>query len=203
MSNEISFNEIKTSKNKESNQNKTDMNSISHFESLEMNELESLNKEQEEKIEKKPNKKENNPKSIPFLKILFHFANKFQTFLIVLAILSSFIFGYVQVILELLITISMNHLDRNPYEEDYIARVVNDIYLYMIVGMIIIITGFGHCFLWIILGNKLSLKFKKKYFKLIMKQNQVWFDAQNIHKLSAKINRQQKCIESAVIFIKS
>ena len=44
----------------------------------------------------------------------------------------------------------------------------------------------------------MALKYKTEYFKLVLLQEQEWFDNQNVHEIAAKIDTQTRAIESGV-----
>ena len=173
-----------------------------YFEKKEF-ELENLYTTEEDKEKEKEKEQKQTKKSIPFYKILFNFTNKLDKFIIFLSFLSSFLFGCFLILLEILLSNSINHYFRNRNLKNYMSVIFNDIYGYIFCGVGTLFTGFGHCFLWSINGNKIALKYKKEYFRLVMKQDQEWFDNQNVHELSSKVDKQTRVIESGVNFLKN
>ena len=152
-------------------------------------------------VKKEKKESERKTTSVSLSKILFHFSDKTDIFIIIMASFSSFFFGCLIIILEYLLANSINNLHRNIKEYDYISIMYDDIYAYSLFAVGSFFFGFGHCYFWNINGTKLALKYKEEYFKLVLQQDQEWFDNQNVHELSSKVDIQTRSIESGVKFI--
>ena len=150
-----------------------------------------LREDNKEKLEEKKS-------SIPITKILLQFSDKWDILEICIAAISSFTFGFTILMKGFILANSINHLHRDKELDDYLLVMIRDIYMYIALALGMFLSGFAHCYLWNKSGTKLSLKYKEEYFKLVLQQDQVWFDNQNVHELSSKVDSQTRAIESGV-----
>ena len=69
---------------------------------------------------------------------------------------------------------------------------------YLITGAVSFICNFLNGCFWLLIGYKCSYNFKKKYFTLILSQEQGWFDSYNTYELSTKVQAQIEQFEQGI-----
>ena len=69
---------------------------------------------------------------------------------------------------------------------------------YLIVGAISFVFSFMSGFCWHYVGNKCSYNFKKRYFTLLLSQEQGWFDSYNTYELANKVQAQIEEVEQGI-----
>ena len=70
-------------------------------------------------------------------------------------------------------------------------------FVYVGIGMFLAGTLMICC--WSYSGRKITNYIKEKYFMIVMKQEQAWFDTQEVFEFSTRIQSQTKLIENGVI----
>ena len=69
---------------------------------------------------------------------------------------------------------------------------------YLILGIAAFICNFLSICFWSLIGNKISHKLKKLYFKVILQQEQAWFDSNNAFELATKVQAQLEQVEMGI-----
>lgn len=69
---------------------------------------------------------------------------------------------------------------------------------FIIIFVVYFVINFASYLVWNYHGTHLSIHLKKKYFSLILKQDQSWFDAQNVHGITTRIENAFQSIDQAV-----
>jgi ABC-type multidrug transport system fused ATPase/permease subunit len=82
---------------------------------------------------------------------------------------------------------------------DLVAKVLNDqIKKLLYNGGFSFICNFISIFFWSLVGNRCIYKLKEKYFTIILKQEQSWFDSNNPLEISTNVNAQLEDIEQGI-----
>ena len=68
----------------------------------------------------------------------------------------------------------------------------------LIAGAISFVCSFMCGAFWLYIGNKCSYNFKKKYFILLLSQEQGWFDSYNTYELATKVHVQIEKLEQGI-----
>ena len=68
----------------------------------------------------------------------------------------------------------------------------------LITGAISFVCNFISGTFWLLIGNRCSYNFKKKYFTLILSQEQGWFDSYNTYELANKVQAQIEQFEQGI-----
>ena len=142
------------------------------------------------------------PKHISFCKLYYNISNKFDFFLMFIAIISTIIAGCESPIAGYILGDTINELsetvdiDKLPYNEYIIEikKIEKEIDLmvvfFFIGGLFMFIFNFLMVFLWSYSSLRQMHRFKKNYFELILKQEQKFFDDNNAFEFSTKIQAQ-------------
>jgi len=141
-------------------------------------------------------------KSINIFKLQFELSNKYDYAVVITATIFSIFFGISFNVFEFVIGNSINHLiPPNPLTDAHYKTLKHDCFIYLYVGIATLVGAFFHCSLWYYNGRKLGLKYKKEYFRIILSQDQSWFDKQNVHEITSRVESQTRAIEAGVIFL--
>ena len=147
------------------------------------------------------------PKSVSIFKIIWHLSGKLEIFLMIIAAISTMFSGSTNSLWGIIIGDTINELakiveyENLPKEEfqkelDKIEEPVNKlIYYFVFLGALTFITNFFMLFSWGYTALKQMHRLKKKYFGLILEQEQSWFDENNAFEFSTKIQNQLEQIE--------
>ncbi len=175
--------------------NKEDKNQVNVLKELrgkDNNEVETL----------KPFEKEKKPvehkKSVGFFKLLFALANKTDVFLIISAILGSLIAGAAMPLISLLLGKVLNQFDETILVANVPEMVSGLIFNFLIVGVSIFLGSGMMVFFWNLTGRRMINKINADYFRVIMLQEQAWYDSKNKYEFSTKVQSQIKTIEGGV-----
>ena len=136
-------------------------------------------------------------------------SDKFEIFLIIIATILTIGSGLSNAIKssllgdainELATTVGTKELPDDEYEKlmDEVEPKVNKtIRKFLIYGSIMFVFNFLGEFLWLYSGLRQMHNFKINYFSIILRQEQSWFEANNIFELGTKVQAQIEAVEPA------
>ena len=156
-----------------------------------------------------------NRQSVSLLKIYKHFFESIDWLFLILAILGGIGAGVCQPILFYLNASVFSNIGNTSEERisgpPHIVEMIlqlrkNSIHQSMnknvrkqlIFGAISFVSNFLLGAFWLLIGSRCSFNFKKKYFTLLLAQEQGWFDSFNTYELSTKVQAQLEQIEMGV-----
>ena len=149
-------------------------------------------------------------KDVSPCKFFFHFLGNFEKFIFILAIMFTVISGCSDAVKAYLIGDALNELgDTQEIEklsgqefetrmdsiEHKINRTINEFLIY---GAIIYVFDCLSFFLWFYLESRIMYNYSTRYFSLILRQEQEWFDKMNTFELSTKVQAQLEGIEGTM-----
>jgi ATP-binding cassette subfamily B (MDR/TAP) protein 1 len=140
-------------------------------------------------------------KSVGFFKLLFTLANKADVVLIICAILGSLIAGAAMPLISLLLGKVLNQFDETILVKNVPEMVSGLIINFLIVGVAILFGSGMMVFFWNLTGRRMINKINADYFKVIMLQEQAWYDSKNKFEFSTKVQSQIKTIEGGVSYL--
>ena len=79
--------------------------------------------------------------------------------------------------------------------KDIMEQIIKKLFIY---GAISFVCNFFSACFWILIGNRCIYNLKKKYFILILSQEQGWFDANNTFEFATKVQTQLEQIEDGI-----
>jgi ATP-binding cassette subfamily B (MDR/TAP) protein 1 len=149
-------------------------------------------------------------KSVSVFKLYYYISGKFEIFLMIVATivtvgagcsnaLKSSLLG--DAINKLASTAGTKEMPDDEYKElmDHIEPQINKtIRQFLIYGSIMFVLNFLSEFLWLYSGLRQMHKLKIDYFSLILRQEQGWFDQNNVYEFATKVQSQLEGIEPGV-----
>jgi len=138
-------------------------------------------------------------KSVSFFKLEYSFADKKDIFLISFACLGSVIAGASMPLISLLLGKVINQFDGKIAVEKVPELVHGLIINFLLAGIAIFIGSFMMVLFWSLVGRRLINKINADYFRVIMQQDQSWFDSSNMYQFASKVQVQIKTIENGVL----
>jgi ATP-binding cassette subfamily B (MDR/TAP) protein 1 len=150
----------------------------------------------------KPEQEGIKPKSkkVGFFKLEYALANRSDIILISFACLGSVIAGASMPLISLLLGKVINqfsdYIDPAQVPELVQGLITN----FILAGIAIFIGSFMMVFFWTIVGRRLINKINEEYFRVIMRQDQSWFDQSDVYEFATKVQNQVKIIENGVNF---
>jgi ATP-binding cassette subfamily B (MDR/TAP) protein 1 len=149
-------------------------------------------------------REEDEPKKITrvsYFQLQYKFANRKDIVLIIFACLGSLIAGLSMPFIALLLGNAINNF--GPDESTINKQELNDqvsklAVIYMLVGLGIFLGSFMMVFFWTCVGKRLINKINQEYLRVIMKQEQGWFEQSNPYEFATKMQSQIKIIENGV-----
>jgi len=153
----------------------------------------------EENLLDKKNNTDDSKRTVSFFKLQYSLLKKFDVFMISLALLGSLLMGIGLPIFEILVGQSINSFGEsstNPilFLEDIKILCARFVYL----GLGMWVSGYIMIWLWGLNGRIIAKRIKKRYFKLLMNQEQGYFDTKDTFQFATKIQAQVKLIEQGV-----
>jgi ATP-binding cassette subfamily B (MDR/TAP) protein 1 len=170
------------------------------------NEIE-LNKqkieENQPKLEEKEKSKEKqiligSGKPVGVFELYFKFANKTDIILIILAMIGSVGSGLSMPIFSLLFGSTISFIGPTNSLEEITDSINNILIRFSIVACAMFCAYFMNSSFWIYTSTKNLAALKREYFKVIMRQEQGWFDQNNPYQFSTMVQSQLKTIESGI-----
>jgi len=153
----------------------------------------------EPKIEVK-NKEEDKRKIVSFWTLQCHFSDKVDITFLVIAFIGSIGAGVSMPIFALIFGATINSFnDNNINDPKELSSIVGNMAInYIIAGSGILFFSALMVTFWTINGKRLIKKIKEEYFKVILKQEQGWFDNFNPFEFATRVSSQTKTIENGV-----
>jgi ATP-binding cassette subfamily B (MDR/TAP) protein 1 len=143
-------------------------------------------------------KKELSRKPVGFFKLIYLLANKCDIALISFACLGSLIAGGAMPLISLLLGKVLNQFNGNIETTDVPSLVAGLVTTFLLVGIAIFLGSFMMVFFWSLTGRRIINKINEDYFRVIMLQEQAWFDQSNMFEFATKVQGQIKTIENGV-----
>ena len=145
-------------------------------------------------------------KDISLFHIYCHLAEPIDYFYMILAIIGSIGAGCALPIMSYLSTDLFSDVgNTSEYSNDYqklLERVEHafdtQIKRFMIVGVIIFICNFLSICFWTLMGSRMCHSLKRRYFTVILSQEQGWFDANNAFEFATKVQAQLEQVEMGI-----
>ena len=149
-------------------------------------------------------------KSVNLFKIYCHLTSGMDCFLIFFAIIGSIgagltfplmIYTTSDVYSQVGNTSEMKEITEDDIKQmlEMISKVLDDqVKRQLYNGAFSFTCYFISIFFWSLVGNKCIYKLKEKYFSIILKQEQSWFDSNNPLEISTKVNAQLEDIEQGI-----
>ena len=135
-------------------------------------------------------------KRVSVFKLQFSLLTRMELIIVILGIIFSSCLGVSSIFIFYIVGNTINELI--PTKQPDLKSIKKDFVFTLVCGNIIFLVALCHCFIWYYNGKKLALRYKKEYFKLIMMQEQTWFDRINVYELSSKVEAQSRSIEQGV-----
>ncbi len=152
-------------------------------------------------IDSKENKeeKQSNKNSVSYFKLQFSLAKKFDIFIIFIGFLSSLGLSISMPLFSILFGETLNNLGSDPLK---LFESIKDLCLqFVYVGLGMFAAGALMICCWSYSGRRIANCIKEEYFSIIMRQEQGWFDQQEVFEFSTRIQNQTKIIENGVYII--
>ena len=137
-------------------------------------------------------------KKVGALELLFTLCSPIDYSLIFLGIISSIICAFNTIAQEVLSGTAINHLFELKPSENFPTTLYNDCLNYIIVAIIMAVVAYINFSTWFYLGRKLTMKYRREYFKIILDQDMEWFDYENAFELSSRIENEINDISEAL-----
>jgi ABC-type multidrug transport system fused ATPase/permease subunit len=170
-----------------------DSNILNEFKSKETKEVDSpLNPSDSELAKVKPKK------AIGFFKLIYSSADKCDITILSFACLGSLIGGAAMPMISLLLGKVLNQFNGDIETANVPELVSGLITTFLLVGLAIFLGSYMMVFFWMLAGRRLINKINEDYFRVIMKQDQSWFDQSNMFEFATKVQVQIKTIENGV-----
>jgi hypothetical protein len=159
------------------------------------------NKEKEEEKKKTEEKTvSSSDKSVSFFKLQYEYCKKMDVPILIFALCGSFGMAISMPLFAITFGASINSFaspDPNAMYEGIKGLVLQFIYI----GLGMFAASFIMIWLWSYNGRIISKRIKKDYFKLLMNQDQSFYDFNSEFDFATKIQTQIKTIEMGVIII--
>jgi ABC-type multidrug transport system fused ATPase/permease subunit len=137
-------------------------------------------------------------KDISVWTLLFSMSSKLDILIFILASISSLLLGLSMPAFEILNGLAITKLsDFNSRDKIVENTSVFSVY-FIYTGIICFFLSLNMVFLWEYYGTIISSNIKKEYFKLIMMQEQAWFDVNNQYEFASKVQSQTTIIANGV-----
>jgi ABC-type bacteriocin/lantibiotic exporter with double-glycine peptidase domain len=101
--------------------------------------------------------------------------------------------------ISLLLGNAINNFSPNISKADLTPRIHDLVIRFILAGIGIFVGSFMMVFFWSIVGRRLIIKINEEYFRILMKQEQGYFDQSNAYEFATKVQYQTKIIENGVI----
>ena len=147
--------------------------------------------------EDKPEEK----KRVSYFKLQYHFADKKDIVIIAFACFGSLVAGAAMPLMALLLGSAINVVGPESNIDSIDSQITSLLTTFILVGFAIFIGSFMMVFFWNLSGKRLINKISTEYFRVILRQEQGWFDRANAFEFATKVQMQTKTIESGVRYI--
>jgi hypothetical protein len=147
----------------------------------------------------KKEKKKN--KSIGFWKLIYHFLNTKDKWMVFFAFIGSFCVGISLPLFALFFGESLSNLNFIGSIDEFVYIFYELLLKFIYVGVSMLLGGIMMYFLWSYIGRIIANRFKEEYFRLLLQQEQGFYDKENPYEYFFKLQNQVKTIENGVNFI--
>lgn len=155
-------------------------------------------KKEVEVLKPEPMKEVLKKKRVSYFKLQFTFANRQDIILIIFACMGSLIAGCSMPMVSLLLGKGINNFSPSMDKTDLNTRIKDMVINFMLAGAGIFIGSIMMVFFWSIVGKRLTNKVSEEYFRVLMRQEQGWFDQTNAFEFATKVQTQVKTIENGI-----
>ena len=147
--------------------------------------------------------------SIPICRIYSHLFEPIDWFFLLLALIGSIGSGVAMPLMSFLtseVYSDVGNTSEQRYSADSIANMIETVKetmddqikkQLMYGGISFVCNFFSICF-WSLIGSRCSYNMKKKYFSIILAQEQGWFDANNAFEFATKVQAQLEQVEAGI-----
>lgn len=146
----------------------------------------------------KKSKSKSKSKSVSYFKIQYHFTGKKELIIVFFATLGALAAGLSLPIFSILFGDALDNLGTMPPEK-LISTIADLSIKFVYVGAAIWVASFLFVFLFTLNGKIIAQNFKEKYFHLIMRQEQSYFDEINSFEFATKVQQETKILEKGVL----
>lgn len=157
---------------------------------------------EEENLEFSKNSNKNNIHHkidpVSFFKLLYYFLTPCDILIVYLGIVGSFGTGISLPLFSLFFGETISNLNTITSIQQFKDYFYEMFLKFIFVGLSTLVGGILMYTLWTYIGKTISKRLKQKYFAIILKQEQSWFDMNNTYEYSFKIQTQIKAIEEGV-----
>lgn len=147
---------------------------------------------------KKTNLISGETKSVSVFKLYCTLATPYDILLITLGTIGAFLSGASRPILAYLMGSSLSSLKPGNSDSDIKDATQGMVLKYMIVGVGMLLAQLLNVGCWTMAGKRLIFAIKEEYFRVIMRQEQGYFDQNNAFEFSTKVQSQIKQIEAGM-----
>lgn len=145
-------------------------------------------------INNKKKEEEKKPNSVSFFKLQFSLLDKQQIIIVTIAIIACLLVSTSMPLFSLVFGNTINDISGPNFMDALTKKCLSFIYL----GIFAFVTGTINIGLWNYNGKVIARRFKEEYFRLIMSQEQAYFDQTNTFEYATKIQTQTKAVDSGV-----
>jgi hypothetical protein len=168
-------------------------------ERMERDEREKERKEKEERIKRQEEEKEKNKKSVSFFTLLYSETSCSDRLIMVVGLIGSMGAGCSLPLFAILFGNVINNLGPlNNFVEAFVSNVSELCLKFLYVALGVFAAGTLMIGCWTYSGRVIVKKIKSEYFRLIMLQEQGWFDECDPYQFTTKIQSQCTTIENGV-----
>jgi ATP-binding cassette subfamily B (MDR/TAP) protein 1 len=175
------------------NKENKELQNIERIEARETQQLHPNDDEEEKKLTR-----------VSYFQLQYKFATKKDMILLVFAVLGSLTAGLSMPFIALLLGNAIDNFgpDMDAQGPEKLNEEVSKLaVIYMLVGLGIFLGSFMMVFFWTWVGKRLINKINEEYMRVIMKQEQGWFEKSNPFEFATKMQGQIKIIENGVFFV--
>lgn len=147
---------------------------------------------------KESNEAKDDIKPVSFFKLECFLASGSDKVIIILAILGSLFAGAAMPLISLLLGKVINQFNGTIDPAQVPELVSGLITNFLLCGVAIFLGSFMMVYFWALTARRLINKINEEYFRVIMKQEQGWFDQSNMFEFATKVQNQIKTIENGV-----
>ena len=148
----------------------------------------------------KSEKKSNSEKAVSFFKLQYSEMKKYDFFVLIFAILGSFGAAIAMPLFAVIFGGTINQLGPANSIDAYafLLNMEKQCLNFLYVGLGMWFAGFIMIWLWSFNGRVITRRIKNHYFRLLLLQEQGYFDQTNTYEFATKIQSQIKIIETGV-----
>lgn len=136
--------------------------------------------------------------TVSFFTLEYAMAKRYDAVFFVIAIIGSVISGASMPLISLLLGKVINNFNGSIDPAQVPSLIQGVIINFILAGLGIFIGSLLMVYAWTIIGKRLTNKINAEYFKVIMRQEQAWFDRSNMFEFATKVQTQVKIIENGI-----